>query len=246
MYSLDDLFGNEVLWRASDLAVAEANKEAQAIPTGYPVLNSELYGGGWPAGGLVEVLSGSYGIGELRLFVPALNHLSQQHRRWIMFVNPPYIPYAPALDAVHVDSRQLLLVYPKTYKDILWTIEEALTAGHCVAVLAWLHQDEIKTMHLQRLQHRAKAHSVLTLLFRPQSQKNHASAAELRLCLEPTPSRHSNELMVSILKRRGGWPLSHLIVPLNTAPIRTSHNQLQKQCDLWLRKGPHSAPQRKR
>ena len=59
-------------------------------------LDGQLPGGGWPDSGLVELLPNESGIGELRLLMPALAKLSRE-ARWIAWIAPPYLPYAPAL-----------------------------------------------------------------------------------------------------------------------------------------------------
>ena len=48
----------------------------------------------------MELLSEDYGIGELRLLSPALATLSSTDDRCIAWVNPPHLPYAPALQAL--------------------------------------------------------------------------------------------------------------------------------------------------
>jgi len=51
------------LWLASQLA----RGNACTVPTGYPSLDKELPGGGWPISCLTELLQRQPGIGELRL-----------------------------------------------------------------------------------------------------------------------------------------------------------------------------------
>src|SRR5688500_7601541 len=59
MAALEEILQRHPVWlgRAPQLAVP-------AVPTGYQVLDSELPGGGWPAGALTEILSSQEGIGE--------------------------------------------------------------------------------------------------------------------------------------------------------------------------------------
>ena len=61
------------LWRGHDLA----RTSRPGIATGYASLDAELPGGGWPAGALTEVLHRHAGIGEVRLFFPALCALAR-------------------------------------------------------------------------------------------------------------------------------------------------------------------------
>ena len=96
------------LWRAGRI---EPN--TQTISTGYPTLDGLLADRGWPKAGLVELLSAQTGIGELRLLGPALAEMSTQEQRWITWINPPHIPYAPALTEIGIDIGKVLLVHPK-------------------------------------------------------------------------------------------------------------------------------------
>ena len=74
----------------------------------------------------------SSGLGELKLLLPVLKTLSRQ-ARWIAWVNPPFIPYAPALKAAGVDIDKILLIHPKNHKDALWALERATQSGTCSA-----------------------------------------------------------------------------------------------------------------
>ena len=90
--ALDSLLQRPDLWRGRQgPAVSVA-----AVPTGWPGLDRALPGGGWPQEGLVEVLARHAGIGEVSLLLPALARLVGQGRR-TAWVDPPHVPYAPAL-----------------------------------------------------------------------------------------------------------------------------------------------------
>src|SRR6267378_1674310 len=80
------------IWRGQALSRAGA----PTVPCGFPGLDAELPGGGWPAGALTEILPAHEGIGELRLLGPALAGLSQRGLR-LVWIAPPHLPYAPAL-----------------------------------------------------------------------------------------------------------------------------------------------------
>ncbi|MDI6018177.1 recombinase RecA, partial [Burkholderia pseudomallei] len=56
------------LWRGSQLA----RGGPRTVDTGYAALSVELPGGGWPLGGLVELLVPHMGCGEMRVLAPAL------------------------------------------------------------------------------------------------------------------------------------------------------------------------------
>ena len=60
----------------------------------------------------MELLLPCAGIGELRLLMPALRALSNTQNRWLAWINPPFIPYAPALQAAGIESSKILLIHP--------------------------------------------------------------------------------------------------------------------------------------
>src|SRR2546422_6639099 len=82
------------IWRGQALSRAGA----PTLPCGFPELEAELPGRGWPAGALTEILPAHEGIGELRLLGPALAGLSKRGLR-LVWIAPPHLPYAPALAA---------------------------------------------------------------------------------------------------------------------------------------------------
>ena len=110
MSSIDDLLRHPGLWRAREQGGTTSQPAGR--PTGYAALDRCLPGGGWPAQGLIEILTDRHGVGELSLFMPALAALSHEDHGegWLACVAPPYQPYAPALVACGIDVRRLLLV----------------------------------------------------------------------------------------------------------------------------------------
>ena len=192
--SLDQLLQRADIWRGGQLAAA-----VSAVPSGYAELDELLPGGGWPRGALTEILMARQGIGALRLLMPALSQLSHDDR-WICWVAPPHIPYAPALMAAGVDLSRVLLVHPKVQQDGLWAVEQSLRSGNCSAVLAWPTLDG--SALLRRLQLAAEAGDALGFLFRSQQFIQRPSPAALRIQLD---TDIHGQLSASILKRRGGW-----------------------------------------
>jgi protein ImuA len=166
------------------------------LATGYHQLDATLYGKGWPLGQTIELLSDSNGLGAMGLFLPAMEALSEKGR-WQVFIAPPFIPYAPLLDARGIDTQQVLLVHPQNRQDLLWSIEQALRSTTCSAVFAWMGAGEYRYSELRKLQLAAADSDTLSVLFRPrQAACNHAPAS---LRLEMSAYRQ-----VHILKQRGG------------------------------------------
>ncbi len=191
--NLDTLLQRPDIWRGGQVSSA-----VKAVPSGFAELDAQLAGGGWPQGALTELIMPRQGIGALRLLMPALAQLSQDDR-WICWVAPPHIPYAPALANAGIDLSRVLLVHPRARQDGLWALEQSLRSGNCSAVLAWPTLED--NVILRRLQLAAEAGDALGFLFRSRRYLQRPSPAALRLQLEP---EIGGSLSVSILKRRGG------------------------------------------
>jgi hypothetical protein len=196
----------EALLQCADIWRADSNPPVTGLPTGFPELDERLAGGGWPVGALTEILISRHGMGEVSLLLPALTQLSRGDR-WLAFIAPPYIPYAPALAAAGIDLARVLLVEPRSRRDQVWAMEQALRAGSA-AVLAW--PGSVQGKMLRRFQLAAEAGGAWGVLFRSPRCASEPSPAALRLRLEPgAPGVH-----LSILKRRGGWPVGPIPLQL--------------------------------
>lgn len=183
------------LWHARNGA-----QRVATIATGYPELDRQLPGGGWPLGALTELIVGQYGIGELRLFLPALSALSRRHGRRLMWIAPPHEPYAPALAAAGLDLSRHLVVRPEQSRDVLWAAEQGLRSGYCAAVLLWT--ERLSDREARRLQLAAESSAAWGLIFRPPAAAREHSPAALRLHM----SVGSSGRCLQILKARGGQP----------------------------------------
>ena len=204
--SLDKLLENPRLWRGRNPAQGSAGL-ASGLASGYERLDHHLPGGGWPQYALTEILTEHYGIGEIRLLMPALAALSRtdpaaefSEPGWIAWVAPPFQPYPPALQQWGIDLSRMLIVRPKTDKDILWSAEQALSSGTCAAVLLW--PDRLDDQAGRRLQLAAEKGSSWAIAFRPLTARSEPSAAALRIELQAQASG----TRLSILKNRGGRP----------------------------------------
>jgi hypothetical protein len=191
------------LWRGEECAPT-----TQTVPTGFAPLDRCLPGGGWPQGALTEIASAVSGIGELRLLMPACARLTRAGR-WVVFVAPPWIPYAPALAAAGLDPGRLLLVRTGERRERLWAFEQALQSRSCGAALAWPEAADERS--LRRLQLACERGGSMGILFVPEQATRNASPAALRLRLAPTDD---GALEVRIHKRRG----STVAMPLHLRP----------------------------
>ena len=193
------------LWLASQLARASG----ECIDTGYPALSAELPGGGWPLGGLVELLLAQAGIGELRLLRPVLSRLASTR---IALLQAPYVPHAAAFAALGVARRDLLWLRCKHNSDALWAAEQVLQSGSCGVLLLW--QNQVRNDVLRRLHLAAQSGKSLFCLLRPLSVARDASPAVLRIALRPAPFG----LRINFIKRRGPVRETPLFLPLQVCP----------------------------
>lgn len=205
------------VWRASQLGHATVS----ALSSGFPGLDIELPGAGWPAGMLTELIGREPGIGELRLLVPLLRALTRE-RRFVILLAPPHLPYAPALSSHGIDLDYLLIVQAAHAADRLWAVEQTLKSSGFGALLAWLPQPRTRPEHLRRMQLAAHGTQGPVFLFRSLEAQFDASPAPLRLLLLP---RAEQRLSVQILKRRGPVVADPILVdlprPLSSIRLRS-------------------------
>ncbi|MCH9692960.1 MAG: translesion DNA synthesis-associated protein ImuA [Gammaproteobacteria bacterium] len=203
--SLEKLLENPRVWRGSSQVDTRIG-----LASGFAKLDRCLPGGGWPQQALTEILIEQYGVGELRLLMPALAQLSAEEAHaghddysepgWIAWIAPPFQPYAPALQQCGIDLSRMLVVRPKDDSELLWSAEQALSSGTCAAVLLWpaMLDDQAS----RRLQLAAEKGHSWAIAFRPLAARKQPSAAALRLELQST----EQGTRVHILKSRGGRP----------------------------------------
>ncbi len=215
------------IWRGSELA----RTGCPGIASGFAALDAELPGGGWPCGALTEILPQHEGIGELRILGPALAQLAAQGK-FIAWIAPPHLPYAPALAAAGIALARVVIVKTAKDGDSLWAAEQALRSAACGGVLAWPR--EIRYTQLRRLQLAAEGGRSLAVLFRPTQAAREPTPAALRIALATS----AGGLALSILKRRGA-PLSRpILLPASLAPA-SSH--FSRSFDAHVVDSPASA-----
>jgi protein ImuA len=221
----------DAVWRAD--ALARHASPGGVLATGHAVLDAQLPGGGWPVGGLCEVLQTHSAQHLWRLLLPALcaaqgSGLQQAGKPapWVVLIGPPLVPFGPALAAQGLDVQHLLLVKVDAPAERLWAAEQALRCGGVAAVLAWLPQ--VQAAPLRRLQMAAQTHAKLLFVMRPAAALGESSPAVLRLLVGSSKLANGtvvgnafaadrpadadpDALCVRVLKRRGP-PLTHTLV----------------------------------
>ncbi|MEQ8662666.1 MAG: translesion DNA synthesis-associated protein ImuA [Gammaproteobacteria bacterium] len=214
--NLQELMRRAGMWRGGELPPLATR------PSGFAALDAILPGGGWPRAGLTEILSAASGIGALRLVTPLLAAASSEGG-WIVWIDPPYAPYAPALHARGINLDRMLIVDLPTAAvrgsrhgqngasdgadEILWACEQALRFADCAVALMWLDA-ATADLPLRRLQLAAEAGATCGIVFRPATCAARPSPALLRLALEAGATNAQEapaELDVRLLKARGPY-----------------------------------------
>ena len=198
--ALAALLHNPLVWRGDQLARSD-----DAVCSGFPELDGELPGGGWPKRALTELLHDAQGIGELRLLLPALARLARSGEA-IVLVAPPQLPYAPAFAASGIGPARLFVVAAAEGKDRWWSAEQVLRADSVGALLFW--PGSFNEQRLRRLQLAAQDSDTLAFLFAGTACAAQASPSPLRLRL----AAEKNRLRVDVFKRRGGVMLRPLLL----------------------------------
>lgn len=166
-----------------------------ARPTGLQALDTALRGG-WPRGALTQIVSTTEGLG-FSLLIPALADATQTGS-YIGLVQPPFLPYAPALASSGVDLRYLRWIQPDDEAGALWALEQMLRSGLFAAVVFW--GGPLDRTVERRLQLAADAGAGLAFCFRTARRDDHSYAAT-RLAISPLPDA---ALRIEVLKCRGG------------------------------------------
>lgn len=219
MSQLDRLLANSQLWRSGcrNQVISE-----QSLSTGHRRLDQALHSGGWPLAGSTELLCDQNGIGELNLLMPALAKLSQQQH--IVWLNPPFQPYAPALYQAGINLEHCLFVHCKGTRDSLWAAEELLRAAAFAAVLHWSENRVLADRDVRRLQLAAREQPCWHIHFRAAAMARQSSPAPLRIYL----TNRDSQLQIKVLKQAGGPAGQHLLIPRDTQLLHE-----QKPARYW-------------
>lgn len=200
--ALDALLKSQpALWRGSDRYTDE-----DSIPTGFAALDNALPTRGWCIGGVTEILCAQQGIGEVSLLLPALSRVTRENQ-WAAFINPPHIPYAPALSNAGICLDRLLIIDTKSDDNTLWAAEQVLRAGLFASVVAWVERSSAQKQ--RRLQLAAETGKTWATVYRPLRDAKEHSPVAVRLQADIIDT----QLALSIIKVRGGREQTVIINP---------------------------------
>jgi len=196
---LQNLLQRPDIWRAK----AGTALARPTLPSGWAAIDRVLQGG-WPRGALIELLLEQTGSGELRLLMPLFSDYQLRDRPLQqVWVDPPLLPYAPALRQCGVPLDTILIVRPPDRAEWLWTCAQALRSGRQTTVLCWPNRHRLRYADLRQLQVSASDYGGQAFLLRDLAHDRrilqHSTPAPLRLHLTPT----ATALHIEVLKQRG-------------------------------------------
>jgi len=198
---------SQAIWRGTEVTQASQT----VVASGFPSLDVQLPGGGWPCNALTELLQPQPSLCEWRLLAPALAGLVASGGQ-ILLVGPPKRPHAPGLVKLGISANNLVWIAADNPAERLWCTEQLVKANpRGGAILAWLPQ--ARAEQLRRLQVHAQACDCPVFIFRPQAAQLDASPAPLRVLASLGTDW---ELHVRILKRKGA--LLEGTIVLNSIP----------------------------
>jgi hypothetical protein len=242
------LESNRNLWRGRD----HKGESSDTIATGFAELDTMLPAGGWPMQGLIEMVSERWGVGELQLFLPLMRHLIARGS-WVLWIAPPYSPYAPGLAQAGIDLRRILIVggsnaplkseafYGKksapepvsserlSSKEALWSMEKALQTQHCGLVLAW--HSQLPQPTLRRLQLAATTGKTLGVVFMSKNSEHSPSSMRLKIKSSESDGAESAYAEVGLLKARGSYRQSTARINLGAGTAHTANLTIPAAAD---------------
>jgi len=181
------------IWRGTELG----SHVSKVVASGFPALDLELPGAGWPCHSVTEILQPQPTVVEWRLLAPAIRQVVAGGKT-IVVVGPPKAPHLPGLRHLGLDERRLVWIQAKTPAERLWVTEQLVKANAAGLLVSWLPQ--ARQEQIRRLQVCAQACDGPVFLCRPAAAEHEPSAAPLRVQLR---FGLDWELHVHLLKRKG-------------------------------------------
>lgn len=189
--SLDQLLGRGDIW----VGRAKRAVTRSTVSSGDKSLDNLLLGG-WPLGSLLEICQQSMTGAEWILLSASL---VAQGTRPIFLLNPPMIPFGPALVEMGIDLNRVYVVRSDNKTSFVNAFVELARASQCCALLAWQPKESLTYTELRKFLLACAEGDGLYSLFRPASAQKESSPATLRLMV----SVHRFDIKLSIFKQRG-------------------------------------------
>lgn len=168
---------------------AENGKDAPGVPLEFR----------W--GTLVEWLSAAPGGGAQTLAVCTAREACRQGGVLVVLDRCGSF-YPPAAVRMGIEPEKMLVVRTGKPSDYFWALDQALRCPAVAAALAW--PEKLDGHTFRRLQLAAEEGDTLGLLIRLSHARGEPSWADLRLLVEPLPSRdNGRRLKIEVLRSRG-------------------------------------------
>ena len=213
---------------SAQLGWFEPTADRAVLPSGFPVLDAALPGGGWPQHGVVEVLAPQPGHPELALLAPALVAAASRQQRFGVIAAPaagnsidtldrllsnePDARRCPSDDLAATGGPEAEFRSPASaLSDALAWLKKGL--GGVLAV--WL--SDLGATQLRELKRVARRRQTLVFAVRPWIASWDDSEADLRVCLIAGKGR---QWEVRVHRHAGTAAPTVRVPALGTAPAR--------------------------
>lgn len=193
------------IWRGHSQSFIRQN----GVDTGFENLNKALLHKGWPEACLIEYIQ-SDSTATWVLMLHAAKQVLRNSQGLMVMLNPPEMPYAPALLQMGLSTKQLIVVNTPSKSDFIACFVELSRAEACQVLLAWPPVQALSYAELRKCQLAATNQSGLYCLFRSPFALRSSSPAALRVQLE----LRADSLYITVLKQRGYLAERSLYVPL--------------------------------
>lgn len=150
--------------------------------------------------GTLTELIGEEGGGASTLAV-ALAIRACDPNRPLVVVDQQRRIYPPALAAMGIDLRRVVMTFPSNAKDCQWVLTQALACPAIAAVLCW--PDQLGDRMFRRLQLAAEQGGSLGLIIRRTAALNEPSWADARLSVQPAPFPGQRRFRIHVLRSHG-------------------------------------------
>ena len=194
------------IWRGNQLG----SPVTSVVSSGFPALDAELPGAGWPCHSLTEILQPQPTVAEWRLLAAAMRQVVASGGN-VVVVGPPKSPHLPGLKYAGLDERHLVWIQAEAPAERLWVTEQLIKTNAAGLLVSWLPQ--ARQEQIRRLQVCAQSCDGPVFLCRPAAAEHEHSAAPLRVQLR---FGLDWELHVHLLKRKG--PTHEGDVALSSVP----------------------------
>ena len=164
------------------------------ISSGCPAIDRVLPDGGYASGSLVELLAnGGQPLGSTTMALSTARHACEAGK-YLVLIDTPTQYYPPSLQRLGLPVDRIIGLRPKTYEDIVWSIDQSLRSSAVGCVIASI--DRLNDRTARRFQLAAEAGGGLGILLRDATiAKSEPSWADVQWSFAPySYNRSSSQL----------------------------------------------------